>query len=771
MRHQRRHSAHATPRHAGAGRRARTWIEEQDVAEVLRGADEPLNASAIAREMKLPGEEGRIIARILQQLKDAGVAIEVRPGRFVVSGADGEHAVRIELADDVPVARFGDGRRLPLHPLHTLGARPGDEALAMVADGTVALVTRIVGRDGRRTVGVLTRRDDGWSFLPDKRREGDLPVRGGPPALLANYRAGDRVVGRVVQDPAGVVVFTPEEVLDDSTPEVRDFARVVLMNDLPGEFPAPVAAAAAALPTDLTLAGRMDLRRKPVFTIDPETAKDFDDAISLERLDEGRWRVGIHIADVSHFVTQGGVIDLEAANRGTSVYLMNRVIPMLPEALSNGVCSLVPDADRLTVSVFVDLDDAARLCQIKVAETIIHSRHRLCYEEVQAVLEGRDPGSPLPEDLTQDLLLASRFAQQLRERRERDGALNLFSVERGFRLDVAGRPIGTTVDYHNAAHQLIEEFMLLANRAVAEWLGKQGLPCVYRVHGEPDEERIAFLATMLEQYGLGGMAVGDRRALQAVLRRLAREPEAARQVLNFHMLRSFQKAHYDIENQGHYALAFGEYCHFTSPIRRYPDLLVHRLVKVALGVKAHAGDESRLPMLDAMARRSSYLERRADDAERALHAIKAARYLHSRLGDRFAAVVMTAFPKGLFVQLLEVGLEGRIPLEELRDDVYRFDEERFCLVGRGGRTWRVGDELEVVVVAVDIDRAEVTLALPADGARPAAVPPAGDGADGPPAKTGKGGRRKDAAIASGRHRGAGRRNPGTASGRRKRQRR
>jgi ribonuclease R len=715
-------------------------------------------ASQLATSLKR-GADTRDIAIQLRRLVEQGKVLEIRPGRYQVSGTGGEYAVVIEAGapgEAALMARLPDGKRTAVNPRYSLAARPGDVAQAVLGEDAQALVTRILRRTGRQVVGTVQFKAGGPVLIPDNRREGELKVL----TLFAKfhdlYQAGGRVVGTIEADASGAAGVNLTGMLSAESPEVTDFRYVCMAHDLPGEFTPEVETQARSHGTSVPPAGsrREDLRQRLIFTIDPLTAKDFDDAISLERDEQGRWLLGVHIADVSHYVTEHSPIDAEAACRSTSIYLINRVIPMLPEALSNGLCSLVPSQDRYCLSAFLTLDKQFRLVSTRLAETVIRSRHRFTYEQALEVLEERDPAGAWPEDVKGVMREVSLIAQGLRRAREKAGALNLFSVEHRFNLDVNGLPINVEREGTDISHQLIEECMLLANRAVAEWLESKRLPCVYRIHEQPDAERMKQFAHHLEAYGLDSSGVENRFGLQRILGRLAAEPPAARLVLNYLCLRSFKKAIYSIDNIGHYALSFASYAHFTSPIRRYPDLLVHRLVKRGLGLPEFATVEIRRGYLDALAKQASNLEQRAESAERDLQARKSARYLHARIGEEFPGVVTGASPGGLTVQLLETGMEGFVPLRELRDDFYNYDAERFCLAGRhSGRIIGPGEEMDIRVVAVDVERADVVLGLPEgegdsrrfkrDQGRPG-MPPSGQRQRGPertpPGKKGGGGR-------------------------------
>jgi ribonuclease R len=696
--------------------------------KALAGQETGATASQLAMVMQA---DARSVSITLKRLVEQGQVLEVRPGRYRASGSGGEHSAIVVEQDGTQFAKTGDGVFIPLHPRYRLGSRNGDVVQVLVASDGQALVTRVLRRGGRSVVGTVMFAPGGPRLIPDNRREGQMPVLTTYPKFHQEYTAGDRVVGTLEVDALGQAGVNIERILSEETPEVADFRHVCLVHDLPGEFPKDVERAAAGIGASFPLQGaREDIRQKQVFTIDPATAKDFDDALSLESRPEGGWILGVHIADVAHFVRQFAPIDTEAALRGTSVYLINRVIPMLPEKLSNGLCSLVPNEDRYCLTAWLELDRNCKLVGTRMAETLICSRNRFSYEEALSVLEGRDEPGKWSADIRETLLRVSSVAQRLRSERVRAGALNLFSQEHRFLLDVEGEPIEVEREGSDISHQLIEECMLLANRAVAAWLKGKGYDCVYRVHAEPNAEKLGAFATALENIGLDSKRVqAGRYGLQGCLRDLENQPTATRLVLNFLCLRAFSKAIYQVDNIGHHALAFDDYCHFTSPIRRYPDLLVHRLVKHALGLAGYKAVEIRRDYLDAMARQSTWLEQRSENAERDLFARKAARYLSRRIGEEVAGVITGASGGGAFVQMLETGIDGFLPMRAFTDDYYTFDDERLALVGRNsGRLIGPGFELTVRIDAVDIERGDIVLGFPKVEA--AALPvtaPAGDG--------------------------------------------
>ena len=453
---------------------------------------------------------------------------------------------------------------------------------------------------------------------------------------------------------------------------------------------------------------RLDATGLVVVTIDPTDARDFDDAISLERLPTGHWRLGVHIADVSHFVRANTALDREAYHRATSVYLPDRVLPMLPELISNALASLQPGKVRLAKTVFMEFTDEGLRVATDVHRSAIKSRRRLNYDQVDRFLDDPKPWRRKLGAKVHDLLgRMLRLAMILRQRRIDRGALELAMPEVDVELDREGRVTGARVVEHTESHQIIEEFMLAANEAVAETLKDKGLPFLRRVHEAPVPKKLKALTEFVSELGFKTASLESRFALQKLLADVAGRPE--QHAVNYAVLRSLQRAVYSPEEQGHYALASPCYCHFTSPIRRYPDLTVHRLLDAVLNRRKPRTD---LNNLMAIGEHCSEREQRAEAAERELTKLKLLAYLSQRIGEEMDAVVTGVESFGLFVQGSELPAEGLIHLSSLTDDHYRFDRTTHTLSGyRSGNSYRLGDPVRVAVLRVDLDRRELDFRL------------------------------------------------------------
>ena len=471
---------------------------------------------------------------------------------------------------------------------------------------------------------------------------------------------------------------------------------------------------------DESLEGREDLSDETIITIDPVDARDFDDAISLERDETGQWTLGVHIADVSHFVQPGSLLDREARNRATSVYLPDRVLPMLPEAISNGVASLQPDRLRYALSVFLHMTAEGALVEAVVKKTAIRSCRRFTYEEVDGFLENRATWKKKLEPPVFELLgRMHELAMVLRRRRAERGALELSLRELAIDLDQDGRVVGAHRVENTESHQIIEEFMLAANEAVADLLDRKGWSFLRRVHPLPDDAKLQMLSEFVGELGYKTDGLTDRFELQSLLAAVEGKPEQA--AVNFAVLRSMKQAIYSPAVDGHYALAAEHYCHFTSPIRRYPDLTVHRLLERVLtgGKPPDGGDE-----LVVLAQHCSDRERRAEEAERELKKTKLLAYLSDHVGDRMPGLIVGVERFGFFVEGVDLPAQGLVHVATLTDDRYRFDRSSHSLVGfRRGNVFRLGDRVTVEVAQVDVHRRELDFRLvqrgwPKSAARP-----------------------------------------------------
>lgn len=505
-------------------------------------------------------------------------------------------------------------------------------------------------------------------------------------------------------------------------------------------FPPQVEQAASQAPAQVRpedLAGRLDLREETIITIDGAEAKDLDDAVSLERDAQGRWVLGVHIADVSHYVAAGSALDLEAWERGTSVYFADQVIPMLPPALSNGICSLNPRVDRLTLSCRMTLTADGEIVDHKLAKSVIRTAERMTYADCNSLLEGGDPA--LEERYAAILPMLremGRLAAALEKRRRLRGSLDLESQEAAILCDGAGRPVGVELRRPGRAEGLIESFMLAANETVARHLRTLDKPAVYRIHEKPSADKAERLRAMLAPFGLS-LREPDHHSLQKVLEQVKGRPEAP--AVNTILLRSLMKARYDAENLGHFGLAAEDYCHFTSPIRRYPDLMVHRILTALLDGSLHGAAEKKLARAaQQAARQSSERELAAQSAEREIEKFYMAEFMQGHLGERFSGLVSGVTRFGLFI-LLANGVEGLLPATALPEDGYSYDEGQMTLTGeRTGVVFSFGMALEAVCVSADPGSGQIEFCLPG-GERPASAPPEHPGRPGAPKERRKGG--------------------------------
>jgi ribonuclease R len=479
---------------------------------------------------------------------------------------------------------------------------------------------------------------------------------------------------------------------------------------LPYEFPTQVIQAAQEIKEDINEAEikkRRDMRGTLTFTIDPEDAKDFDDALSFKYLDNGNWEIGIHIADVSHYLLPGDILDKEAYRRATSVYLVDRCVPMLPERLSNELCSLRPNEDKLTFSAIFEMDATGKVHNEWFGRTIIHSDRRFSYEQAQEVIETQQG------DVVKELTILNTLAKKMRAQRFKDGAISFETIEVKFKLDEKGKPLAVVPKVRKDAHKLIEEFMLLANKKVAEFVfnlkGKEKNTMVYRTHDAPNPEKLATLSNFAKRFG-HTVVLDDENTIAKELNKLSDEVEGKpeQNVLQSLAIRTMSKAIYSIQPDMHFGLAFKHYSHFTSPIRRYPDVMAHRLLQHYLDGGKSADKEYYIEACE----HSSAQEKLAAEAERSSIKFKQVEFMQSSIGEEFAGVVTGVTEFGMFVEIVATKCEGMVRLADLDDDFYEVDMENYRIVGkRNKRMITLGDSVQVIVKSTNLERRTIDLEL------------------------------------------------------------
>lgn len=700
----------------------RGFMEQHELIEKLldymkEEAYKPLTVSELEEAMEIEdSSQFKDFVKTLVYMEEKGLVVRTRSNRYglpekmsLVRGRVSAHAKGYAFV--VPEEPGYDDIFIP--PGETNNALNGDIVLAKVTkessgarrEGTIV---RILERGVKQVVGTYTESANFGFVIPDdKKFNGDIFI---PKHASKGAVEGHKVVVNITVYPEGRMSAEGEvvQILGHRNDPGVDILSIIYKHGLPIEFPEEVMEQAQKVPDKISEAeikGRRDLRNEVYVTIDGADAKDLDDAVSVTRLDNGNFKLGVSIADVSYYVTENSPIDKEAYERGTSVYLVDRVIPMIPHRLSNGICSLNPKVDRLTLTCEMEINERGVVVSHEIFESVIKTTERMTYSDVNKILVDQDEELrekyhdlvPMFEDMEE-------LAAILRKKRMKRGAIDFDFKEAKVIVDDDGHPTDVVIRERSVAERLIEEFMLAANETVAEHFHWLELPFIYRIHEDPKEDKLQRFFEFITNFGLivrGKANTVHPRALQEIIEEVQGKPEEM--VVNTVMLRSMQQAKYYPENLGHFGLATDYYTHFTSPIRRYPDLIVHRLIRTYIikGEMDPQTQEKWSALLPEIAQHTSKMERRAVDAERETDELKKTEYMKDKIGEEFDGIISSVTNFGIFIELPNT-IEGLVHVSYLTDDYYHYDERQYAMIGeRTGNVFRIGDEITVRVISVD----------------------------------------------------------------------
>ncbi|MFZ4863128.1 ribonuclease R [Sphingobacterium sp. Mn56C] len=685
-----------------------------------KSGNQLLNYKQVAAKLNIQDTESKIaVADILNEASKSGLFLQPERGKFklkqlevYITGkvdmtADGSAYIvpEDELENDIYVAprKLRQALHGDMVKVHIYDRKKGRKR-----EGEVIEILQRAKTDFTGTIDIST---SYAFFVPDDRKMlHDIFI---PLDHLNGAKNGQKALVSITEWPKGAKnpIGTVKAVLGDKGDNNTEMNAILADFGFPLSFPKEVEDAANAIPDTITsdeISKRRDFRHILTFTIDPADAKDFDDAISFQVLENGNYEVGVHIADVSHYVLPDSALDKEAFERATSVYLVDRVIPMLPERLSNNLCSLRPHEDKLSFSAVFELDEKAMVVDQWFGRTVIHSDRRFSYEEAQEVIETKTG------DCVEAILKLNELAYILRERKFKNGAISFESEEVKFHLDENGKPLGVYTKIRKDAHKLIEDFMLLANRKVAEFVGKQGrgknkLGFVYRFHDTPKPDALTNFSQFAARFGHKMSIKSDKetaKSLNSLMTKI--EGSKEQNLLTSLAVRSMAKAIYTTKHTSHYGLAFDYYTHFTSPIRRYPDVMVHRLLQFYLD----GGHKINVEHYEKMSEHSSLMEKKAAEAERASIKYKQAEFLQEQIGVEYTGLVSGVTEWGMYVEIEENKCEGMVRLRDITDDFYTLDEKNFAIIGqRKKKVYQLGDQVQIRVKKVDLEKRQIDFTL------------------------------------------------------------
>ncbi|WP_099352522.1 ribonuclease R [Fredinandcohnia onubensis] len=686
-------------------------------------AYKPLTVQELEEAFGISGSEDfKDFVKALVVMEEQGLVVRTRSNRYglpekmnLIRGTLTGHAKGFAFV--MPEDKTMDDVFIP--PNELKNAMHGDTVLVRISTESTGqrkegTVVRIIERGVKTIVGTYTEsKSFGFVIPDDKKIANDIFI---PKQASNGAIEGHKVVVKLVTYPEGRMSAEGEviEILGHKNDPGIDILSVIHKHGLPQEFPRDVLDQANNTPDTIDpkdIEDRRDLRNEVIVTIDGADAKDLDDAVTVTKLENGNYKLGVHIADVTHYVTEGSPIDKEASDRGTSIYLVDRVIPMIPHRLSNGICSLNPKVDRLTLSCEMEVDQNGAVVKHDIFQSVIKTTERMTYSDVNSILADKDeelrtryePLVPMFEDMEQ-------LAAILREKRMKRGAIDFDFKEAKVLVNEEGAPYDVVLRERSVGERLIEEFMLLANETVAEHFHWMNVPFIYRIHEDPNEEKLRRFLEFITNFGYLVRGAGNSihpRALQEVIEAVQGKPEEM--VVSTVMLRSMKQAKYDPESVGHFGLSTEFYTHFTSPIRRYPDLIVHRLIRTYLiqGKLDNATQDKWKEKLPEIADHSSNMERRAVEAERETDSMKKAEYMMDKIGEEYDGIISSVTNFGMFVELPNT-IEGLVHVSYLTDDYYRYDERSYAMIGeRTGNVFRIGDEITVRVINVNKDERSV----------------------------------------------------------------